>query len=291
MFRHWDRRELLAIACALLVAGCSAAGGQRQASAHHGGGLHLAPDPAAAFTNIAVVFDDAWLDPAKCRYEWRRNGALISNASTSSLTPASFTRGDRIGVVVSFPDSAGRPGRTLQAETRVVNTPPHVLRASLLLTTASGMAEIQSSVECADPDGDHPTCEYQWYRNGTLVEGLAGANVPASSFGRGDRAQVEVVASDGESKSPPLRSEALVVDNRPPQFTSQPTSPRPTDDAFRYQAVATDPDGDALHYELVHGPLGMAVDGNGTVYLALPMGAQREGDFAVGLKATDPAGG
>ena len=291
MFRHWDRRGLLLFACALLAGGCSAADGHRDVTARHHGGIRLSPDPAVGLTNVTVVFDDEWLDPAKCTYEWRRNGMLIPNASTHSLAPDLFTRGDRIGVVVSLPDSAGNKGRQLEAQTRVVNSPPRVLRASLLLTTASGRAEILTSVECADPDGDHPTFEYRWFRNGTLVEGATGVSVPAAGFARGDRAEVEVVASDGESKSPPMRSEALRVENRPPQFTSQPSSPAPAADAFRYQAVATDPDGDALHYELVHGPVGMTVDAGGAVYWSLPTGIDRDGEFAVGLKAVDSAGG
>ena len=289
--RTWRLSHARAVvACVLLLAGCSARGG-RAVSSRHDSGIHLSPDPAAATSQISVVLENAWMDPAKCTFTWLRNGQPIPGASGQVLGTSSFVKGDRIGVVVVVAGApSGTPGE-LRAEVGVVNSPPTVLRASMSLTTASGKAEVQTAVECVDPDRDRTECTYRWFKNGTLIEGATDAALPASAFTRGDQIAVEVVASDGESKSAPLRSEPLALDNHPPQFTSQPSAPSPADSTFRYKAVATDPDGDKLHYELVSGPPGMTVDADGNVSWVLPARESRRGEQAVVLRASDASGG
>jgi len=105
-----------------------------------------------------------------------------------------------------------------------------------------------------------------------------------------DRIAVEVVASDGESGSPPLCSDAASIENRPPGFTSSPTAPAPADTVFQYQAVASDPDGDPLRYELAEGPPGVTVDPGGRVVWRLPSGASRSGEYSITLRSLDSKG-
>jgi hypothetical protein len=163
--------------------------------------------------------------------------------------------------------------------------------ATLALTTASGKAEVQTTVSSTDPDGDRVTYEYRWFKNGTLIAGAAGPSLPASDFARGDKVSAEVVASDGQGKSAPVRADPVGLENHPPQFTSQPYAPGAKDDAFHYRAIATDADGDSLRYELVQGPSGMTVDPYGNVSWTLPPRESRRGDQPVVIRASDPAGG
>jgi hypothetical protein len=281
---------LAAAACALLLAGCSAGSG-RAVSSRHDSGIHLSPEPAYATSQLSVVLENAWMDPGKCTFTWLRNGQEILGATGPTLAPSSFARGDRVGVAVGVPAAGGAAASRLRAEIGILNSPPTVMHVSMTLTTASGKAEVQTTVECVDPDGDHTEYAYRWFKNGALIAGATDASLPASAFSRGDRVAVEVVASDGISKSPPLRSEPLALDNHPPQFTSQPSAPAPGDSTFHYQAVATDPDGDKLHYELVTGPDGMTVDADGNVLWVLPPRDQRHGEQQVVLRASDPGGG
>jgi streptogramin lyase len=48
--------------------------------------------------------------------------------------------------------------------------------------------------------------------------------------------------------------------NRPPVFTSQPVVTANVDAAYRYQATASDPDGETLTFSVVSGPQGLAID-------------------------------
>ncbi|MFI5372847.1 MAG: Ig-like domain-containing protein [Candidatus Eisenbacteria bacterium] len=287
-----SRLGLLAVAGALAISGCSGhAGGRAGVTEQHSIGLRLTPDPANASARIAVVFDDPHLQPAQCRYEWRRNGSLIADASTDGLDPTHFSKNDQIAVAVSAPDPAGGAVRTLTASVLVVNTPPKVVRVTLAFSTPSGAPEIQANVESVDPDGDAPTYTYRWLKDGAPIADASGSSLPLTHLARGDRVTVEVVARDDVSSSLPVRSEPMALDNRPPVFSSQPYAPRPTDVDFRYQATATDPDGDPLHYDLVDGPPGMLVDSSGSVYWLLPTGSLRHGDYPVRIRATDSKGG
>ncbi len=287
--RWWG---LGAIACVLLASGCSSSAGRpAQGGPSASAGVRLAPDPPFAASRITVVLDDPSLDPAKCQFEWRRNGTVIADARGGSLEPSGFSKGDRIAVAVTIVDPTGGKARMLGAEARVANSPPKVTRATLVMATTPAGAELQARVDCADPDGDSTTYAYQWFRNGNRIKDAAGESLPAGGLGRGDRIAVEVVASDGEAESPPVRSDQLELDNRPPQFTSQPPAPRAGDVAFHYVAVAVDPDGDPLRYELSSAPEGMTIDPQGALDWSLPPRGSAGGEYAVGIRASDGKGG
>lgn len=285
---------LAALVGAVAVAGCSGAPKQQsevQQGQANSSGVHLSPDPAFAASQISVVFDDPWIDPAKCQFLWRRDGVVIEGAKTSSLDPTQFSKGQRISVVVSVADSAGANKTELTARVEVVNSPPKVFGATLLMTATTGTAEIHANVRSTDPDADPVTYDYRWFKNDAPLGGESGPSLAVNKLERGDRVVVEVIASDGQSSSPPFLGEALTIENRPPQFTSQPRAPRATDAEYRYQVVAVDLDGDQLRYELVNAPEGMTVDPTGVVVWRLPAQTERRGDHAVRIKVTDSKGG
>jgi len=283
------------LAWALALSGCSGkhggAAGQAggSASSH---GISLSPSPAFAASRLDVVFADPWVDPAKCRFVWRRNDMIIDGATGSSLEPSHFSRGERISVEVTLQDSSGAVTNDWTASTNVVNTAPTVTSASLFPGTVSGDAVVMANIQSVDPDGDAVTYAYTWFKNDDSTPIGTGSSFPVKKLGQGDRVSVEVVANDGQTDSPAFRSQPFAVDNRAPEFTSQPRAPKQTDTEFRYQATATDLDGDPLTYEVVNGPTGMTVDPTGMVVWPFPAQDQRKaGDYPVELKVSDPKGG
>ena len=282
-------RMLAALACAAWMTGC--AGGGTSGSTSSGDfAVRLAPDPPVGNTTVTAVLDDSRIDPTTCRFEWRRNGSPIAEAATALLEPGRFKKGDLIEVSVSVSDPAGGPDRNAKASARVANSPPAITRVTLSMNAVGASADLQASVECADPDGENPTFEYQWIQNGQPIGGATGASLPAARYTRGEAVAVEVVARDGESASAPFRSEPFAVDNHPPQFSSQPAPPKPADTQWAYRAQASDPDGDPLRYELISGPPGMTIDAEGQVRWGLPPLDSRQGDYVVRLRAADPHG-
>jgi hypothetical protein len=285
------RAWVTALSAALILTGCGGAkpsGDARPAAASNG--VRLSPDPAYAASQIEVVFDDQWLDPAKCRYRWTRNGSTILGAETSTLDAVHVSKGSVIGVEVTVDDPSGT-SKTLGAEVQVVNTPPKVHRVSLVVAAATGKAEVRASVEGMDPDQDEVSYGYHWFKNDVALEGASQPALPMASLTRGDRVTVEVVASDGQSTAPAVRSDVLEIENGPPSFTSQPTAAKPSDDAFRYRPVAADPDGDAVTYKLLEGPIGMMMSSDGSVSWSLPAKEQRSGKHRVRIQASDAKGG
>jgi len=283
------RAAALAILCAAVLAGCSAGSkGGRSAAAGHD--VRLFPDPAFVNSRLAVAFTHPERRPTKCFYEWRRNGEVIAGATRSELEPSQFAKGDIVSVRVI----SGDPGATATewvAEAHVINSPPSVTRVGIEIDNGTTGPELRAHVECVDPDLDRTRFDYDWFRNGSPVNGARGEVLPASGFARGDRITVAAVANDGDAASLAVASEPFVVENRAPAFSSQPLSPRRGDTVFEYRAVATDPDGDPLLYELVQGPRGMTVGSRGEVRWELPPAALLQGEAVVRIRAFDPNGG
>lgn len=280
--------------CVMLVlalAGCSGHAARRSDGGGPATALRLAPSPPTVTAQLAAVLDVPHVDPNQCRYAWRLNHQEIYGATTGRLDPHQFRKGDLIGVVVTIPGPDGEPSKILRTEARVANTPPVVRSARVTADPSNGGADLEASTDCWDPDGDPITCSYRWFRNGQPIEGETGVRLPAMSFTRGDRIAVQVVARDGEAGSEPMRSDPFTLDNRAPLFTAQPEQLPSDPGAFRYQARATDPDGDALHFELVKAPTGMTITPGGAIEWALPAPDARQGEYAVTIRATDSKGG
>ena len=288
--RHMKR--WLTVAGMLAVAGCSAhPASLAVATGHHDNGIRLSPDPASAASRIAVVLSDANVLPSQCRFEWRRNGLPIEGAESDGLEPTNFTKNDEVSVVVTISDPTGGAARVLHADVRVENSPPKVSSVECVIAAAPSVPAAEARVQVIDADGDVPTFTFRWFKNGKEIDGAKAATLPLEHVDRGDQLIVEVVAHDEVSASTPVRSNTVVVENRPPQFTSTPGAPQQADIAFQYQAKAEDPDGDAVRYELVSGPLGMSISSEGNLSWQLPQGDQHQGDFLVKIRALDPNGG
>jgi hypothetical protein len=258
--------------------------------ASHDPGVHLAPEGADATAQLEAIIDLPGVDPASCRYAWRRNGALLSDENRSVLAPSNFRKNDDVQVEVSVPLPSGTV-RTLNASMRINDAAPGVMSAQVSVIASTSGYELRGLPECSDPDGDSTTCAYRWFRNGKPIDGASGAGLPAAAVSCGDRIVVEVVASDGERRSEPRRSPEFVLENKPPQFTSQPSALKPGDTVFRYQAVAVDPDGDAIHYDLAEAPAGTTITPDGTVEWTLPSKELVNGNERIVIRATDSKGG
>ena len=55
--------------------------------------------------------------------------------------------------------------------------------------------------------------------------------------------------------------------------------------------LVIDPDGDSLHYELTQAPAGMTIASGGAIAWPLPPRDQRQDEYHVTVRATDPKGG
>lgn len=279
-------RGLAAATLVLGLAGCSGHADRQSGSS----AVRLSPEPATVTSQLSVVVEASYVDPVQCVYRWRRNNQAVPGAAGPVLDPDKFRKGDVVAVDVAVPAREGQAAQTLSAEVRVADAPPVVRDARVAVDLASGGLELVATADCADPDGDPLNVTYRWFRNGQPLAD-AGPRLSAASFARGDQVTVEAVASDGEQKSQPRRSDEFVLKNRAPRFSEQPTSLSAAEGSFRFQAKATDPDGDAIKFELVQGPAGMTVTPDGTIDWAVPARDVRQPEYPVTIRATDSNGG
>ena len=130
--------------------------------------------------------------------------------------------------------------------TGTVTLSPSAPRTNQTLTaTASGFT---------DPDGDTVTRRYEWFRNGTRIEGATGTTLNLTLAGngdRGDRIRVEAYATDGRGAASDPASAKVTVANTAPTagtVTIKPLPPSARDLVRALPAGFADLDGDALTY-------------------------------------------
>lgn len=123
--------------------------------------------------NISQLSDANGLEGVEFAYQWYRDGVMIEGATDVSYTLTQADVGSYLGASISYTDNEGF--------VRLAMT-PDVISDSVVLNTQddpSGLVilgnpiegEILTATELTDEDGLPDTLNYQWYRDGILIEG------------------------------------------------------------------------------------------------------------------------
>ncbi len=213
------------------------------------------PRPGEPLVAIVSVMDPDD-DPIEIGYRWRLDGQGAGTGGKTLRVPDT-AKGALIDLEVVVSDGRSQV-RTANLSARIGNRPPEV--TSVLIEPAEGITatdDIAASPRASDLDGDPLEFEYTWLVNGNVVA-ETGPVLSHSRFRRGDKIELEVVASDGTDESEPLRTPPLEVVNTPPRITSVPEG---LDEAgvFHYAVAVEDPDGDRKRFKLLKGPAGMSI--------------------------------
>lgn len=253
---------------------------------------HIIPNIPSAASTLAV--DVHAVDPmgksVALEYQWFVGGYPIDGATGPRLPPGSFARGDEVSVEVT-PMADGRVGLVWTADpVEIGNSPPHVSGLGIQPSPATRREPLKVVVNLDDPDGDEVTVSYQWIKNGMPISGATQATLDPSHYGRGDLLSVEIVATDGEDSTPPLRSAEVDVLPAAPKFVSQAAPTNWKDGRFRYQAQAVHPDGGALQYTLSeNAPQGMRINSK-TGLVEWEPDPSQSGNFVFQIIVEDPEG-
>jgi hypothetical protein len=157
---------------------------------------------------------------APLSYQWQKNGAAISGATSSSYTTPAETTSDtgaQFTVVVS--NSAGSV--TSSAATLTVNVPPSITTQPTGQTVTAG----QTATFSVTASGTAPL-SYQWRKNGTAISGATSASYTTPAETTSDNgAQFTVVVSNSAG-SVTSSAATLTVNPAPvaPSITTQPAS-------------------------------------------------------------------
>ena len=227
-------------------------------------------------------------DPVRLVYTWRLDGRETRRSEAGFDVPQQ-AKGALLEVsVVAHDGKAESQPRLLDAE--VGNQPPKLV--DLLVEPARSVtveSEVVASARAVDPDGEPVEFAYAWLVNGRRVE-VYDAVLTQRHFARGDTVEVEVVVSDGEDETEPLRAPPITIQNSLPVITSTPQDFDGTG-AFRYTPEVEDADGDRqLRFRLLKAPEGMEIDWlRGTV--SWRPREDQAGVHHVDLEVDDSAGG
>jgi hypothetical protein len=111
--------------------------------------------------------------------------------------------------------------------------------------------EVNAVVNASDPDGDPIRLRYTWTRNGREVQNSDKPLLYLVDLAKGDRVEVEVVASDGRNDSRPAHARGK-VGNRTPQLsavTLEPFGDVRAGKTITATPIASDPDNDPLRFD------------------------------------------
>lgn len=204
-------------------------------------------------------------DELRYEYRWFEDGAAVAlpDGSAEARAPpfwtkvsevpqASLRKGQRWEVEVRAHDGE-RAGPPARAAIAIVNSPPPPPRLRFSPEHPRRVDGLRVAIEQPpDPDGDAVTYRYAWTRDGGRFETPPDQPQVARGVARkGQRWAVEVVASDGEAESPPVRHEVVIADTAPgPAAVALCDGPVPagTVPQARVVVAATDPDGEAVSY-------------------------------------------
>ena len=195
----------------------------------------------------------------ECRYRWYVNGGLVAGVAGNVLEPSYFKRDDRVEVEVIPVEGEfeGRPYRTQPVA--IKNSPPVVSSIALSPLPAYPGDSITAAPNSTDWDRDGITYAYRWEVNNNKVDGAVNAQFNTTGLKKKSFITVTITPTDGLEQGQPVRSDSLVLSNRPPEVTSVPPSGL-ENGMYTYQVSAQDPDGDPLTFSLVNSPEGMTID-------------------------------
>ena len=196
-------------------------------------------------------------------------------------------------------DGRGAASDPASAKATVADTAPTAGTVTVLPTPAATNDVVRAVANgFADIDGDTLTYEYQWFRNGTAIQGATGRTLDLAQSGNGDdgdRVEVSVIASDGHGGTSPSARGGQTIDgtNATPLAGSvaiTPASPKTDQVVTASTSGFRDPDGDALTFHYTWSRNGTAIPGATSETLALSgAGNGDRGDvIEVAVTATDP---
>ncbi len=266
--------------------------------------------PAAPSTNDVVKADAAGFadsdgDALTYRYQWFRNGAAISGATSRTLDlsqPGNGDLGDNIEVEIRAVDPGGATSPAARGGRTVSGTNSTPVEGTVALAPASpktGDTVTATPSTFRDPDGDPLTYQYRWFRNGTAISGATSPTLNLAQAGNGDRGdaiRVDVTASDNHGATSDAASANATVANSAPAAGTVDVKPdAPTSDDMVTATVSgfSDADADALSYRYQWFRNGTAIGGASARTLDLSQAGNGDpGDrIDVDVTALDGSGG
>ncbi|WP_221225038.1 putative Ig domain-containing protein [Aporhodopirellula rubra] len=147
----------------------------------------------------------------------------------------------------------------------LINNAPVITSAPV--TSVAAGSEYRYDVDAIDPDFDPVSYGLVFGPTGMAIDSTTGELVWNPTREAIGTHNVYVTVEDSRGGDDyQIFQLTVAAENQPPVFTSLPSIAAVPSEAWTYTPTATDPDGDAVSYRLLSGPLGMQFDGPALSY-------------------------
>ena len=217
-------------------------------------------------------------------------GMAIDAVSGEIRSTPLATQAGVSNVTVRVTDLRGASAMRTVALTLAANQPPAIETAPV--TTAIAQQPYRYNLHATDPDGDVLTYLFVAAPAGMTIDGNNGAITWAPTLAQSGDYTVTVRVQDANGGSV-VQTYTLAValpQNHPPDIFSAPETAVALGQRYQYLATASDADGDALQFQLLDGPAGMAVDTVTGLIVWQPR-TDQVGAHTVRLQVADGRGG
>lgn len=247
------------------------------------GAVNLAPaygNQSTLFTCTAVSPTDPDGDPISLTYAWYVNGKKYFGASESTLKGVQFSGQSLLTCEVIPKDgqSAGVPVVSNAAE--LWNTAPTIGSASLepLMPTTTDVLTCKVG-GWADAEGDPEKLIYAWLKNGVVIPGLIGGNLPESATLKNQVWQCQATPFDGLAYGLSKLSAPVTIQNTPPSIAKVTVGPANATALTKLSCLPAgwvDPDNDPQQFTYTWVKNGEQIGGQ--TASSLPTGNTKMGD-------------
>ena len=173
------------------------------------------PSSQSVTPGASVTFSVVAAGTAPLNYQWRKNGANISGATTSSYTLSNVQTGDAGSYAAFVSNAAG--SATSANGVLVVLVSPAITAQPLSQTVTQG----QNATFTVTASGTTPLA-YQWRLYGTNIAGATTSSYTRSNLQLADAGPYSVIVSNGAGTV--TSSDAVLTVLAPPAITTQPLS-------------------------------------------------------------------
>jgi hypothetical protein len=219
--------------------------------------------------------------------KWFLNGQAIGEGMEFYLGEAK--RGDQIYTEVTASDGKASSDPVRTAAVTIGNTSPKILSAQIhpdtILTSTGTLSVIGNGI---DPDGDpiRWSCRWKLDDNRVLPDTGLTINLADLKLKKGSNIKADLFAYDQDTVSLPYQLEISVVNSHPILTNAADSIPYKPGSIY-FPVPISDPEGDAVTFELLNAPTGLQIDKKTGLVTGTPADS---GVFTILVRATDSEG-
>lgn len=208
-----------------------------------------------------ILSQDKDGDPITYKIKWFVNNAEVGEGQLFKYED--IKQGDAIFAEVTPFDGKDWGKAKRSTSVTIQSSKPRVLSVKVVpapVYANTPQLTVDAMVEDLDQDAVNIFCHYI-YHDRLLTDTLPVLNLGPLGLKKHDTLYTAVYAADSASQSEPFQM-TIIISNAPPSLNTEAEILKLRMDNINYPVPISDPDGDAITFELVNPPAGLTIDRN-----------------------------